>query len=184
MTLPKSTHWPLAPLLKATVSSDAQAGVLSDMPCAYITWGVIPSAVDTSIDPATLQAYRETEYRVLGSVPAVLHIGAHCADLAVLHRAHHCTCSAFVTACNPHGQILSDRLNAQQQQALVAEISRRGLVAIPGIGVHPAGEWRGEASFLVPGLEREAAQELGRQFAQNAVVWSGADAVPELLLLR
>jgi Protein of unknown function (DUF3293) len=140
--------------------------------------------MDSSIDPATLQAYRETEYRVLGTVPAVLHIGVHCADLAVLHRAYQATCSAFVTACNPQGQRVSDRLNARQQQALVAEVARRGLAAIPGIGVHPTGEWRGEASFLVPGLERDAAQEFGRLFAQNAVVWSGVDAVPELLLLR
>jgi hypothetical protein len=57
-------------------------------------------------------------------------------------------------------------------------------VAIPGIGVHPTGEWRGEPSYLVPGLSREAAEELGRQFEQNALIWSGADAVPELLLLR
>lgn len=138
----------------------------------------------SSIDPATLQAYRETEYRVLGTVPAVLHIGVRCADLAVLHDAHQTLCSGFVTACNPQGQMVSDRLNARQQQALVAEISRRGLTAIPGLGVLPGGEWRGEPSFLVPGLTRAAAEELGRQFAQNAVVWSGADAVPELLLLR
>jgi hypothetical protein len=135
------------------------------------------------IDPATVQAYRETEYRVLGSVPAVLRVGVRCPDLEVLHRAHQTTCSAFVTACNPQGQIVSDRLNARQQQALVAEISQRGLVAIAGIGVHPTGDWRGEPSFLVPGLERAAAQELGRLFAQNAIIWSGADAVPELLLL-
>jgi Protein of unknown function (DUF3293) len=138
----------------------------------------------SSIDPETVQAYRETEYRVLGTVPAVLRVGLRCTDLEVLHRAHHTTCSAFVTACNPQGQIVSDRLNARQQQALVAEISRRGLTAIPGIGVHPTGDWRGESSFLVPGLTRTAAEELGRLFAQNAVIWTGADAVPELLLLR
>jgi hypothetical protein len=57
-------------------------------------------------------------------------------------------------------------------------------VAIPGIGVHPTGEWRGEPSYLVPGLSRAAAEELGSRFEQNALIWSGADAVPELLLLR
>jgi hypothetical protein len=139
---------------------------------------------DSKIDPATVQAYRETEYRVLGTVPAVLRVGVRCADLEVLHRAHQTTCSAFVTACNPLGQVVSDRSNARQQQALVEEISRRGLVAIPGIGVHPTGEWRGEPSYLVPGLSREAAAELGHRFEQNALIWSGADAVPELLLLR
>lgn len=141
-------------------------------------------ATGAPIDPATLQAYRETEYRVLGTVPAVLRVGVHCADLAILHRAHHVACSAFITACNPYGQIVSDRLNARQQQALVEEISRRGLAAIPGIGVHPTGDWRGEASFFVPGLDRDAAIEVGRRFEQNALIWAAADAVPELVVLR
>lgn len=139
---------------------------------------------DSKIDPATLQAYLQTEYRVLGGVPAVLRIGMPCPDLAVLHRAHQTNCSTFLTACNPHGQVVSDQVNARRQQSLVAALSALGLTAIPGIGVHPNGEWRGEASYLVPGLGREAAQGLGRQFEQNAIVWAGEDAQPQLLLLR
>jgi hypothetical protein len=34
------------------------------------------------------------------------------------------------------------------------------------------------------GVTRRAAQALGRQFEQNAIVWAGAAAVPELILLR
>jgi len=138
----------------------------------------------SAIDAATVQAYRETEYRVLGSMPAVLRVGARCAGLEALHRAHGSTCSAFVTACNPSGRIVAEDINARRQRALAAEISRRGLAAIPGIGVHPAGGWPGEPSFLVPGLARQAAGELGRLFEQNALIWSGEDAVPQLLLLR
>src|SRR5580698_948458 len=110
-TFPNSTHWPLAPLLKATVSSAAQGGVLSGMLCTCITCTMIPFVMAMGdIDPATVQAYRETEYRVLGTVPAVLRVGVRCPDLEILHRAHQTTCSAFVTACNPQGQIVSDRL--------------------------------------------------------------------------
>jgi hypothetical protein len=36
----------------------------------------------------------------------------------------------------------------------------------------------------VPGLTRTAAQQLGRQFEQNAIIWADADAIPELILLR
>jgi hypothetical protein len=33
-------------------------------------------------------------------------------------------------------------------------------------------------------LTRAAARALGEQFEQNAIIWAGAAAVPELLLLR
>jgi len=36
----------------------------------------------------------------------------------------------------------------------------------------------------VPGLSLEASKSLGARFEQNAIVWSGADAVPQLILLR
>jgi hypothetical protein len=36
----------------------------------------------------------------------------------------------------------------------------------------------------VLGMALDAAQEVGRRYGQNAIVWAGADAVPELVLLR
>jgi hypothetical protein len=137
-----------------------------------------------AIDPATLLAYRQTEYRVLGATPAVLRVGVRCPELAVLHAAHHTACSAFITACNPLGVSVTAAVNQQRQAALAAQLSAQGLVAIAGIGAHPAGSWPGEPSYLVPGLTRTAAQQLGRQFEQNAIIWAGAAAVPELILLR
>ncbi len=77
------------------------------------------------IDPATVQAYRETHYCVRGPSPLVLRIGQH-----------------------------------------------------------PSNSWAGEESFLVFGVSLEAAKALGRRFEQNAIVWSAADAVPQLILLR
>jgi len=138
----------------------------------------------SAIDPATVLAYRQTEYRLLGSLPAVLQVGVRSAQLARLHQLHQTDSSAFVTACNPLGEMTAEALNAQHQAALAAELSRQGRTAIAGIGEHPAGGWPAEPSYLVLGLTREAAQQLGRQFAQNAIVWAGANAVPELILLR
>jgi hypothetical protein len=34
------------------------------------------------------------------------------------------------------------------------------------------------------GLSLEAAKALGKKYDQNAVVWCGPDAIPELVLLR
>jgi hypothetical protein len=37
---------------------------------------------------------------------------------------------------------------------------------------------------LVFGLTLEAAKAMGRTLEQNAIVWSAADAIPRLILLR
>jgi hypothetical protein len=136
------------------------------------------------ISPATVLAYRQTHYRVFGSVPAVLQVGVHCASLLRLYQLHHTDCAAFVTACNPQGERLDAACNVQRQAALAQEIARQGRVACDGVGEHPSGGWPAEPSFLVLGLARSAAQALGSQFAQNAILWTAADAVPELILLR
>jgi uncharacterized protein DUF3293 len=137
-----------------------------------------------TIDPATLAAYRQTEYHVLGATPAVLRIGVHCPALAALHAAHDVQCSALITACNPHGVVLDAAVNRQRQKALAAQLLHQGRIGIEGLGRHPTNGWPAEQSFLVPGLSRVAAEALGLQFEQNAIVWAGADAVPELVLLR
>ncbi len=138
----------------------------------------------SNVDAATVRAYEQTEYRVLGDASIVLRVGKACADLALLHEQHQTQCSAFVTACNPLGDVLDDTVNAERQQALAAQLARDGLVALPAVGQAASGSWPAEASFLVLGIERAAAQELGRQFQQNAIIWAGADAIPELILLR
>jgi hypothetical protein len=138
----------------------------------------------SAIDPETLRAYRETNYRVLEGLPMTLHVDVACPELVLLHARYQATCSAFMTACNPLGRRAAAPLNAQRQETLLAELSRRKLVALRGIGRHPTNTWPGEPSFLVLGVTRPAARTLGRQFEQNAIVWSGRAAVPELILLR
>jgi hypothetical protein len=70
--------------------------------------------------------------------------------------------------------------NAMQNDELAAQ----GKVLWPGVGQHPTNGWPGEPSYLVFGLTRSESVELALRLEQNATVWCGADAVPELLLLR
>jgi hypothetical protein len=140
--------------------------------------------IDSSIDAATIQAYLETEYRIDGDTPAILKVGTVCPELAALHKSNHTDCSAFVTACNPFSQAMDEASNASRQRALLQELRRRGLTFEEGIGQHPSNQWPGEPSFLVFGLGLEDAKELGASLEQNAIVWSGSDALPQLILLR
>ncbi|WER46271.1 DUF3293 domain-containing protein [Cupriavidus sp. WKF15] len=138
----------------------------------------------TAIDDATLRAYRETDYRVHGDAAITLKIDQPSAPLAALHERLHVASSAFITAANPFSQPSDPLRNEARQQALAEDLARLGFAAIPGIGQHPDNGWPGEPSFLVPGISLDAASALGTKHGQNAIVWSGADAVPRLILLR
>lgn len=139
---------------------------------------------DSVIDPDTLQAYAETDYRVFGAAPFVLRVGVFSNELAALQAQLGVTCSAFVTAHNPCSRLLSSDENDARNAMLARMVAEFGLTCIAGIGQHPNNRWPGEASFLVPGATLDTAQDLGRHFEQNAIVWCAADAVPKLVLLR
>ncbi len=138
----------------------------------------------TDIDAATVQAYRETEYRVQGDTPFTLQIGVVNDTLLAAQKAYRVDCSAFITTCNPYSQMVSATDNSLRQRQLADELDRRGLNYLPGIGQHPSNQWPGEESFLVLGLNLQAAKKLGKYFEQNAIVWCGAYGLPELILLR
>ena len=138
----------------------------------------------SNIDSDTIQAYLETEYHIHDGTTAILRVGVVCPQLAALHQAHGVDCSAFITACNPLSQLLDDAANAERQRSLAGELKHRSLGFIVGVGQHPSNQWTGEASFLVLGVTLEAARELGNQHEQNAIIWSGTDAVPQLILLQ
>ena len=137
-----------------------------------------------TIDPAVLQAYLETHYLVFGNVPLTLQVGRANPDLANLYKTQRVESCAFITACNPLSQQMDDAVNAHRQAILAAELHRRSLIFIEGIGQHPSGKWTGEASFLVWGLSLETSKALGSKHDQNAIVWCGPDAVPQLITLR
>ena len=67
---------------------------------------------------------------------------------------------------------------------LATALEQRGLAFVSGIGQHPSNTWEGEASFIVYGLALADAKALGVHLQQNAIVWSAADGVPQLILLR
>ena len=55
---------------------------------------------------------------------------------------------------------------------------------IEGAGSDPAGDWPEEHSYFGLGVGLEDAKRLGVRFRQDAIVWTGRDAVPRLILLR
>ena len=140
--------------------------------------------IESIIDSGLQKSYRETEYKVLGDEPLTLKVGETCAPLAALHKRHRVDCSAFITACNPFGEDVGIAVNAERHADLGRELGQRRLASIEGLGEHPTNGWPGEASYLVFGLNLQAAKTLGMRLEQNAIVWTGADTVLQLVLLR
>lgn len=144
--------------------------------------GFLQSASAISSD--LIQAYLETEYRVLGELPFTIRVGQLGSDLLLIHKRYRVNYSAFVTAWNPYSHLVDNSTNREMQAALGDKLRKRCLHFIEGIGQHPSNKWPGEDSYLVLGLTLEDAKDLGMQLEQNAIVWSGSDGIPQLILLR
>ncbi len=140
--------------------------------------------VHSKLDASLINAYSETEYRVAQDFFFVLKVDVPSTELATLYKAKNVSCAAFITACNPFSRELNDADNAKRQAELMVELTRKSLSFIEGVGQHPSGDWPGEPSLLALGLTLEAAKSLGMAFEQNAIIWCGPDAVPNLVLLR
>lgn len=143
-----------------------------------------PTPPVTGIDADTLLAYQETLFEVLGASPFTLKIGVISVALVNLYGTHQIDCASFITACNPASQLLDDSTNNERQARMASDLRDAGLLFIDGIGRHPSNEWPGEPSFLVLGHALDSARAMGMEYGQNAIIWCGPDAIPELVLLR
>jgi hypothetical protein len=155
------------------LSSDALREIMDTV------WG-IKSVVSQDL----IKAYKNTDFYVLEPNKFTLRIGKQSPELAKLYAEMGVHSAGFLTAWNPHSAEASAEDNANAQRSLIRGLSSEGYPTLKAFGVDPSGEWPGEESVFVPGLELDRAKSLGTEFGQNAVVWMGNDAVPQLVLLR
>ena len=139
----------------------------------------------TQIHPDKIRAYLATNYR-LGHTDQdiVLTIGKHSERLATLFACNSVHCGAFVTAYNPQGAIQCEGANAQGHAELANKLQEMGVKAIESSGSEVGTEWPAEKSYFAFGLALEPAKAIGAHFRQDAIVWVGPDATPQLVLLR
>ncbi len=139
----------------------------------------------TQIHPDKVRAYLATDYR-LGHTDQdiVLKIGKRSERLAALFAASGVACGAFLTAYNPRGATQSDEANERSHSELAGLLRDQELRAVEGSGSEEGTEWPAEKSYFALGLQLDAAKQIGRHFDQDAIVWVGADAIPQLILLR
>jgi hypothetical protein len=104
--------------------------------------------------------------------------------LAELYQSHGVTCGAFITAYNPRSTVQADDANHQAHAQLAVRLQGLGVEVIEGSGSEEGTAWPAERSYFALGLTLELAKSVGTQFEQDAIVWTGSDAIPQLILLR
>ena len=143
----------------------------------------------TQIHPEKVRAFLATSYRIGHTAQdIVLTIGQRSCRLAALFASSDVDCGAFLTAYNPRGTQQSDAANDLAHAELAAQLHGLGqgldLQAIEGSGSEEGTDWPAEKSYFARGLDLETSKAIGTHFDQDAIVWVGADAVPQLILLR
>ena len=141
----------------------------------------------TSVTAEKIEAYRTTDYMVeISGCFFVLRIGCISNELHNLYKNTSEASALFITAYNPEGSLQSDDENMAAHAALGAYLRSLTPHVFEGEGKGTGDNacWPGEKSFLALGLDHETAVTLGRKLRQDAVVWVGENAIPELLLIR
>lgn len=137
------------------------------------------------ISQELVAAYLATDYHVRSdSGPFVLRIGQRSNELADLFERAGLKSAAFITAWNPFSVSVSDEDNHASHSRLCEDLAHLSLQFFEGEGQGDDETWPVEKSVLILGIVRDDAGSLGIKYGQNAIVWIGAEAVPELVLLR
>jgi hypothetical protein len=134
------------------------------------------------LDPELLQAYERAHYVVFGEPDLVIRIGELNPDLDELIEADGGAAAAFITAANPFGESQDEWENKLAMIAL-AQVLDGKYPSYSGEGRDPQGDWNAEPSLLVVGISRDDAEELGRRYDQNAIVFIEKGRAPELVVL-
>ena len=128
-------------------------------------------------------AYRDADYVALSAPPVTLRIDQTCAALDLLLARSGKRAAAFISAWNPHGQAQQQEQNDRAHRALRDDLRQRGCTVIDGEGRGRSGEWPPERSVLAIGIDQASAEQVGRQFRQNAIVIHELGSVSRLVVL-
>lgn len=128
------------------------------------------------------KAYLNTDYSFTdGARTIVMRLGEPNLDLLAYLEQEQIIQWAYLTAWNPYSIEQLPEYNRQQQLLLLEEL--KGNKVCKGEGKGRGGDWPGEESYFVPGISRTEAIALGRLFGQNAILVSGENLEPELVIL-
>ncbi|MDV6314774.1 DUF3293 domain-containing protein [Idiomarina sp. HP20-50] len=125
------------------------------------------------MDKKLLANYKNTNYRFMADGQQVtLTIGQKNVYFDRLCDSLNQRNGAFITAFNPHSQLLSIKENRERNKQLESTLREIGEVHyFRGEGQDRNKQWPAEESYMVLGLKQQTVIDLARQYQQNALVW-------------
>ena len=126
--------------------------------------------------------YQNAKYVVLSSPSIELSIGQRSNPLDELLTKYQQSTACFITACNPWGKDLGNEMNHVKMALIEKDIIKAELPYLHAFGSNNEGTWK-EESFLIIGIDKQGASQLGRQYEQNAIIWIVKEQAPELIWL-
>ena len=137
-----------------------------------------------TINSHLLEQYKSADYYIEAIPPFILKIGIFSYELSKIYETSHQTKAGLISASNPRSKKLPNEINKERNKNLEEMIQEKGLNYIYGEGKCGQDDWDGEESFLILGIDQKQAMIFGKAFDQNAIVWCGKNAIPELILLN
>jgi hypothetical protein len=129
-----------------------------------------------------INSYLETNFQISSDEDFIVKLGYFSSMLSDLHKQHGCDTSAIITAWNPHSEPLPEDENHHKNEAL-KKIVMDQYVIVTAAGVDPKGERSYNQFFLLLGISRYDAMQIGKKFQQNSIVFNES-AIPELIMLK
>jgi hypothetical protein len=117
-------------------------------------------------------AYEATDYVAFVSGQEItVRLGYRSRDLDRVMIRFGVGVAALITAFNPYSINVGRWRNLRANQMLRAALRQCGYKHFEGEGRGASADWPPEPSYLVLGIERAKAIQLGRRFRQNALVY-------------
>ncbi|GAA5225454.1 DUF3293 domain-containing protein [Membranihabitans marinus] len=131
------------------------------------------------------QAYLNTTYAVYHLKDSFnLRIDTSNLNFNQWCRMKNITCWAIITAFNPYSQALTKQENQDLNIRLKNLLMESGYSYNHASGIPNQGDWEAEPSFFIHNIPLEKAQEMGRLFKQNAIVYGQLEDSIKLIWLR
>ena len=113
-----------------------------------------------------------------------LSIDQHSKSLSQLFATSDYQNAVFITAFNPFSQQKKPQENLISNSHLLLALKQQSNLILESTSSDPSGKLAIEKSFLALGVDLKTSKILGKYFKQNAIAWIGANAIPQLILLR
>lgn len=136
-----------------------------------------------NIDQQLLKAYLNADYCIVK--PSLkIKVGEISRALDVFLMDNNAYYWAFITAWNPHSQLLDQEENEARHLALMQSLIEGKFTFCEGFGETHDDRWPMEKSLMILDISKSDAMRLGRRYQQNSILYGALNSPAQLIWLE